>query len=178
MHKAVATAVATAIAVASAIQLGLACWLFLDPGSQDAGSIQLLLRQSCHQEPERCFTIWERSFPLCARCVGILIGAMALAAFSALRGMRFRLRTVGVAVALLAIGAGHWYLGCSWNLQSSNAIRLLVGFLCGMAVSVLAVETVPAVWQWLITTVQSTVTGRVPPCRSVVAGMARSFPRK
>ena len=60
------------LVIAAIVLFGL--WLWFSPpgifGKADAIGYAI-----CHQIPERSFTIGERSFPLCARCSGMYLGA-------------------------------------------------------------------------------------------------------
>ena len=88
----------------------------------------------CNLRPERAFRVGEFVLPLCARCTGILLGALAsqatLLAAAATMPLAFESR-----VLLLLPMALDW-LGQRVGVASStNSRRVLTGFLCGIGVS-------------------------------------------
>ena len=82
----------------------------------------------CHQIPERCFTIRNRQFPICARCSGVLFGQII--------GIILIMSKVLIplCLALLFIGV----MGIDWLIQflnirkSTNLRRFISGTLCGV----------------------------------------------
>lgn len=81
----------------------------------------------CHQRPDRSFFFHGKQFPVCARCMGLLLGYAA-----------------GVVLAVLTKGNGYkiWWvlvlpmlvdgvLQLVWNVESNNIRRVITGFLAG-----------------------------------------------
>jgi len=87
----------------------------------------------CNLRPERAFCVGEFVLPLCARCTGILLGALAsqvMAAIATASPLALKLR-----VLLLLPMALDW-LGQRVGVASStNSRRVLTGFLCGIGAS-------------------------------------------
>ncbi|MBQ9625152.1 MAG: DUF2085 domain-containing protein [Clostridia bacterium] len=80
----------------------------------------------CHQIPERCFTVKGYTFPLCARCCGVLIGqlaAMIALPLGILPGIYW-------GIPLLAIMGIDWFIQFVHILESTNLRRFITG-LCG-----------------------------------------------
>ena len=63
----------------------------------------------CHQRPERSFYLWGAQLPVCARCVGLYLGA-----------------TLAAAATLLAPEVGRRRRRAGWNaLRISSRLKLL-----------------------------------------------------
>lgn len=92
----------------------------------------------CHQIPERCFKIKGYTFPLCARCTGILIGQI-LACIVIMCGV-----TVPFGISLAMFGI----MGIDGSVQhfgikeSTNTRRFLTGFLGGFGFIVIVVKII------------------------------------
>jgi len=96
----------------------------------------------CHQLPERSFHLGAALLPVCARCTGIYLGAVAGAAFalraSASRGLRVARARLILALAVaptLATLAYEWTTG----IMPSHEIRAAAGAVIGAAVAWLVV---------------------------------------
>jgi len=72
----------------------------------------------CHQLPERSFSFRNRQVPLCARCLGISVGALAIPLYAR------DLRIAGVLIAAMIIDGGTQALGLR---VSKNWIRFASG---------------------------------------------------
>ncbi len=92
----------------------------------------------CHQRPERSFSSWGVSWPVCARCTGIYMGAAGAALVGLLQRRRRRSprpAAVGPALAAamlpsLATLIFEWTTGAT----PGNVTRLLAGLPIGVAV--------------------------------------------
>lgn len=111
--------------------------------------IEFFLSGVCHQIPERCFVYQGQPLPLCARCMGTFLGALAAMLTLALigHGRRSQLppRRLLLALALLV---GFWaldgvnsaarlVLARPLLYEPSNTLRLLTGLGMGMGMGVL-----------------------------------------
>ena len=98
----------------------------------------------CHQRPERSFWLWAAQMPVCARCVGIYVGAAVVGVAAAATGrgrqdalMAFRdngrLRAIVVAAALptAATLVFEWTTGHT----PSNVVRAFAGLPLGCVVA-------------------------------------------
>ena len=72
----------------------------------------------CHQMPERSFTFRNRQIPLCARCLGIIIGALAVPLYAR------DLRLAALLIAAMIIDGGTQGLGLR---MSKNWLRFASG---------------------------------------------------
>jgi uncharacterized membrane protein len=104
----------------------------------------------CHRIPERTFTVAGRPLPLCARCSGAYLGAVAALALLALRG-RGRasilpapkyLVVFGIFLAAWAMDGLNSFLtffpGFPHLYEPHNLMRLATGILEGLAIAALA----------------------------------------
>lgn len=93
-------------------------WLFLTPegvfGKADAIGYSV-----CHQIEERSFTLNGRSFPLCARCSGMFLGAVLGLVYQSVQGRKGRMPPLG---ASLFFG----FLALAWVFDGSNSFLMLV----------------------------------------------------
>jgi uncharacterized membrane protein len=72
----------------------------------------------CHQLPERSFSFRNRQVPLCARCLGICVGALAIPLYAR------DVRIAAVLIAAMIIDGGTQALGLR---MSKNWLRLASG---------------------------------------------------
>ena len=86
-------------------------------------------RLGCHQRPERSFFLLGRQMPVCARCTGVILGQ---AAVFLLGRLARRVTPVKGLCFLLIILADH--TAQTLGRESTNARRLVTGFLAGAAV--------------------------------------------
>ncbi len=113
----------------------------------------------CHRLPDHSFTIAGRQLPLCARCTGTYLGALAGLAALALMGKgragRFPLRPYLIILALfMLIWAGDGtnsflaLLGLPHLYEPSNRLRLLTGALEGVALAAILLPALNvALWR-------------------------------
>lgn len=71
---------------------------------------RLALMFHCHQRPDRSFSLRDRQVPLCARCLGILIGLILFPLYT------HDLRIAGTLIAAMVIDGGTQAL----NFRTSN----------------------------------------------------------
>jgi uncharacterized membrane protein len=103
----------------------------------------------CHRIPDRTFTVAGRPLPLCARCSGTYLGALAGLAVLAMRG-RGRasklpepkyLAVFGVFLAAWALDGFNSFLtffpGVPHLYEPHNLLRLVTGILEGLAIAAL-----------------------------------------
>ena len=83
-------------------------------------------KSGCHQMPERSFQIWGYTFPVCARCTGVVAGQI-LAVLLFLFGVRCPWYA---AIGLLAVMGADWGIQRIGIRESTNTRRFLTG-ICG-----------------------------------------------
>lgn len=86
------------------------------------------LRLACHRIPDRCFHWRGRPIPLCARCLGCLIGQVVACAVLMLGGALPWQWCVGLVGVLGIDWSAQQYLG----FMSTNVRRLLTGVAGGV----------------------------------------------
>ena len=79
----------------------------------------------CHQMPERSYFIGEYQFPLCARCMGIVIGHAAGIAASCFHKSSWK--SLFLTLPLMADGCAQKFT----SYESTNPRRLCTGILYG-----------------------------------------------
>lgn len=89
----------------------------------------------CHQMPERSFFWKEYQFPVCARCLGMLIGHL----LGVIILLSFKL-PLEVAIVFCLMTFIDWFLQYLDVLESTNWRRLLTGILGGIGVIVIPVK--------------------------------------
>lgn len=99
----------------------------------------------CHQLPERSFFWKKYQFPVCARCLGMLIGH--LLAIIILLFYKFSLI---LAVIFCLITFIDWFLQYLGILESTNWRRLITGILGGIGIVVLPVRIMSLLFIWAI----------------------------
>lgn len=122
----------------------LGVWLWFSPpgifGKADAVGYAV-----CHQIPERSFKIGDRTFPLCARCSGMYLGAFTTFLYQLKRkrhGLlppRKLLIVLGVLLVLFGIDGTNSYLhffdGAPSLYEPNNTLRLITGLGLGMGMA-------------------------------------------
>lgn len=132
-------------------------WLLLTPPGL-LGKADAIGYAVCHRIAERSFFLGERALPLCSRCSGMYLGALAGFLYQMGLGRRGGLpaRRIQIifGIFLLAFGLDgiNSYLTFFPQLanlyQPQNGLRLLTGTLMGTAISALLVPTFhQVVWQ-------------------------------
>jgi uncharacterized membrane protein len=136
---------------------GLVFWLVLTPpgllGKADAVGYAV-----CHRIAERSFFLGDRQVPLCSRCSGMYLGALAGFLFQAGMGRRGglpsrRIQIVfGLFLSAFAVDGINSYLSFFPQLPNlytpENGLRLLTGTLVGVGIAALILPTFHAVvWQ-------------------------------
>ena len=94
-------------------------------------------RLVCHQLPARSFHLWRVSFPVCARCTGIYLGAAATAVVLASRRSRDTAKADPRVVLLISFVPTAVTLIFEWTtgITPANWIRALAGVPLGAAVA-------------------------------------------
>ena len=121
----------------------------LSPPWTVLGKTRLVGYAICHQIPERSFHIAGQQLPLCARCTGIYLGALAGFTLMTLWGRRraaglppipITLTLIGF-IGIMGVDGVNSYLTFFPNLphlyQPQNWLRLTTGTLHGLALSAL-----------------------------------------
>lgn len=81
----------------------------------------------CHQRADRSFFLRGKQFPLCARCTGAFLGYMGGSIL-----FLFYTLPLWVNILLCVIMFLDWSLQHFNILKSTNIRRILTGFLCGI----------------------------------------------
>ena len=135
-------------------------WLFLTPhgllGKADAVGYAV-----CHQIEARSFQINGRSFPLCARCSGLFLGALLGLIYQVIQGRKGRMPPLGASLffGLLALawvfdGVNSFLMlvpSVSPLYSTQNWTRLVTGTGMGLAVSAILmpafIQTMFSSWE-------------------------------
>lgn len=89
----------------------------------------------CHHDPERSFYLFNKQFPLCARCTGIFVGYFTLPIFH-LEIIHPSIILILLLMTPLIIDSTTQALGYR---ESNNVLRFITGFLAGAAQAALIV---------------------------------------
>lgn len=95
-----------------------------------------LLDLICHRKPERCFTIFGYTSPLCARCTAAYL---TIIIFSTLFYYLKIYPPFYLAVLLMIPTAIDGFTQLFGYRESTNRIRIITGTLLGVAVSILII---------------------------------------
>ena len=110
-----------------------------------AGTLYALGSRICHQRPDRSFHLFAAQLPVCARCMGIYLGAAAGLLVTLSGRIRQRLSSTS-ARALLLGGAAPTVITLllEWSgaWPGSNDARAAAGFLLGLAVAFVVAQGV------------------------------------
>lgn len=80
----------------------------------------------CHQLPSRCFCIKGYTFPICARCTGVLAGQLTMLIL-----LCFNLRfSLSMCLILLSFMGADWFIQYVGARESNNLRRFITG-ICG-----------------------------------------------
>jgi uncharacterized membrane protein len=111
-------------------------------------TVYLIASFLCHQLPDRSFHVDGYQLPVCARCLGIYVGAMAVACLGCVPWLRAalggwpaaRLRRIAIAAALpTAVTVAAEWVGV-W--ATSNEARAIAGLLLGAGAALVVVGAV------------------------------------
>lgn len=84
----------------------------------------------CHQRADRSFFIKGYQFPLCARCTGMWLGSLA-----ALFLIKIFIMPLWLSFIFSLVMLADWAIQYKGILMSTNARRLITGFLCGAGIT-------------------------------------------
>lgn len=84
----------------------------------------------CHQIPERSIFVCGYQFPVCSRCMGIMIGGI-LSIILAVSGVLLSLWISCIIIFPMIIDGGIQY---KFNVMSTNLRRILTGILFGVGI--------------------------------------------
>lgn len=88
-------------------------------------------RMGCHQIPERSFFFKGYQFPVCARCMGVLIGEV-IAILAIILGVRLKKLPI---IGSIGVMGADWGLQWLEICQSTNPRRLITGIVCGIGLT-------------------------------------------
>jgi len=91
----------------------------------------------CHGIPERCFTIRGHTFPICARCTGLLIGVAAGFLLPAIQYLGL-IAATGLATFLVAPVLVDGLTQLVGRRESANPLRLATGVIGGLGLAICA----------------------------------------
>ena len=91
----------------------------------------------CHQMPERSFFWKGYQFPICARCLGVIIGHL----FGVISLFLFEF-PIKLSIIFLFIMFLDWFIQYVGILESTNARRLVTGILGGFGLIVFPISLV------------------------------------
>ncbi|WP_253275450.1 DUF2085 domain-containing protein [Rossellomorea aquimaris] len=98
----------------------------------------------CHRIPERSLVVRGKQFPLCFRCMGILVGMLIGIPFVWLYfpSVTF-VHFVYAGILIIPLLADGYTQKWMWR-TSTNSLRLLTGLLCGigLAISIILISKV------------------------------------
>ena len=137
-------------ALLALLGISLVVWLALTPPGL-LGKADAIGYAVCHRIAERSFLLGDRTIPLCSRCSGMYLGALAGFLFQFRLGRRGGLPShriqilLGVFMLAFALDGINSYLTFfpqAPNLyQPQNGLRLLTGTLVGVAIAAVLVPT-------------------------------------
>ncbi len=105
----------------------------------------LALALGCHGNPDRCLEVAGRRMPVCARCVGIVIGNLGALPFFALQGFPGpgpMLAGMGLLLPALLDGG----LQATTRYRSTNPRRIITGIAAGFGQALVAVGILAALF--------------------------------
>lgn len=100
----------------------------------------------CHQLPERSFFYKGKQFPVCARCTGVFFGQSAAIILAVLRVKVDYKKSF----LLLMIMGFDWFIQAVHLKESTNFRRAVTGFLGGLGLVCIYVNTLQRVIRFLI----------------------------
>jgi uncharacterized membrane protein len=102
----------------------------------NAGGKRFGLALLCHRLPQRSFKTFGRTWPLCARCTGLLAGFVGAAALFLLQ-LHVPIFATLLLMVPLAVDGSSQLAGLH---ESNNVLRLVTGFLFSFGFTLLAVK--------------------------------------
>lgn len=99
----------------------------------------------CHQMPERSFFWRGYQFPVCARCLGVIIGHLL-----ALIIVLFARVPIALGITFCMIMFIDWFLQQIKILESINSRRLITGILGGIGLIIVSVSLLKELYNWFI----------------------------
>lgn len=129
--------------LAAFIAVLLILWLNLTPAGL-LGKADAIGYAVCHRIDLRSFHLGERPLPLCSRCSGMYLGALAGALYLLLKGKRGGLPPLKLAVPLFILGVAfvidgvnsylHFFPGLTGLYEPNNTLRLITGTGLGLLI--------------------------------------------
>ena len=112
-------------------------------------AMNIWLRQShfCHSIPERCFVYNNRCLPICARCMGILIGGVIFSLIFNIFNIHLGYQLSFILAIPMIIDGGLQYLNYT---PSKNNRRFVTGFLFGVGSIIFSRNITPFILYRLI----------------------------
>jgi uncharacterized membrane protein len=107
-------------------------------GNHSKGSDKKHLKSFiCHRRPDRTFKINDHYFPVCSRCTGIYIGAIAYFVLSYLFEVDYSAFTLLTAILMLLPAFSDALTQYYGIRESNNTIRFITGLTAGIGVIIL-----------------------------------------
>lgn len=100
----------------------------------------------CHQLASRSFFVYGYQLPLCARCVGILVGEI-LSIFFIFNGILLNYKWLFLLLLPMITDGGIQLVS---SYESSNTKRVISGFLSGFAIGMLLYKCICCVIEYII----------------------------
>jgi uncharacterized membrane protein len=103
--------------------------------------IYVLADPLCHQLPDRCLFIGQLPMPVCARCLAIYGGALVLCVTVLLKRpvQPWPLKAYGILLSLIILEV---IAGKVFALPSSAILRMISGFISGIIIARLVLESI------------------------------------
>jgi uncharacterized membrane protein len=127
------------------VPLGLACValcvpLLIERGHSELGfALQRGFALVCHQQPERSFIVFGGSAAVCARCLGIYLGAAAGLLIRVFRRAAWQWLIVTVAINLV-----DWFAELAGVHGNWMGVRFVLGIALGMVGAMIVVQSLSA----------------------------------
>jgi len=97
----------------------------------------------CHQRPERSFDLFAAQMPVCARCIGLYVGAATGAVMTIVAGLRWKPSAGRWRAALLVAAvptAATWVAETIGMAAPSNLVRAVAALPLGAAVAWVVID--------------------------------------
>jgi uncharacterized membrane protein len=92
------------------------------------------LNIGCHREEKKCFHVNGKHMPICARCVGTIIGHCSAILISFFIAFSFEIYFISA--GFLIIMFADWWMQNKLHGYHNNFARLFTGILGGFAVAI------------------------------------------